>query len=295
MGAFTVGRGMPARRVAKRPEDASSGWAGIRRTPLLRDLALVIALAALLSAFVDYTLKAEAVAYFGKGEPLVRFFGLFYAGTGLAAFLLQATLGALVLRRLGLAGSVASHPVVVGAAGLISFVAPAPWRGILPRGLDVGVRNSVFRAGYELLYTPLPEATKRSAKTIIDVAWDCLGKSAGAAVILLLTRLTPLFSLAAVNVASILAAAAEFVVARRLRAGYVGALEGGLRSQGDLEAAQYSLSDFTMAESLLGLDRTSLLRTLGAGAGASDAATPDDPVVAAIADLRSGDLTAGLS
>ena len=282
---------MPARRGAKRPEDASSGWAGIRRTPLLRDLALVIALAALLSALVDYILKAEAVAYFGKGESLVRFFGLFYAGTGLAAFLLQATLGALVLRRLGLAGSVASHPVVVGAAGLISFVAPAPWRGILPRGLDVGVRNSVFRAGYELLYTPLPEATKRSAKSIIDVAWDCLGKSAGAAVILLLTRLAPLVSLAAVNVASILAATAEFVVARRLRAGYVGALEGGLRSQGDLEAAQYSLSDFTMAESLLGLDRTSLLRTLGEGAEAADAAIPDDPVVAAIADLRSGDVS----
>ena len=177
VGAFTVGRGMPARRGAKGPEDASSGWTGIRRTPLLRDLALVIALAALLSALVDYILKVEAVAYFGKGESLVRFFGLFYAGTGLAAFLLQATLGALVLRRLGLAGSVASHPVVVGAAGLISFVAPAPWRGILPRGLDVGVRNSVFRAGYELLYTPLPEATKRSAKSIIDVAWDCLGKA----------------------------------------------------------------------------------------------------------------------
>jgi hypothetical protein len=282
---------MPARRGAKRPDDTSSGWAGIRRTPLLRDLALVVALAALLGALVDYVLKAEAVAYFGKGEHLVRFFGLFYAGTGVAAFLLQATLGATVLRRLGLGGSVASHPVVVGAAGLISFVAPAPWRGILPRGLDVGVRNSIFRAGYELLYTPLPEATKRSAKSIIDVAWDCLGKSAGALVILLLTRFAPVFSLVAVNVASILAAAAEFVVARRLKTGYVRALEGGLRSQSTLEAAQYSLADFTMAESLSGLSRTALLQALGEPGGPKPTPAPsDDPVLAAIADLRSGDL-----
>ena len=93
------------------------------------------------------------------------------------------------------------------------------------------------------------------------------------------------------NVGSILAAGAEFVVARRLRAGYVSALEGGLRSQGDLEAAQYSFSDFTMAESLSGLDRTSMSPCARRGdRGRPTAATPDDPVVAAIADLRSGDL-----
>ena len=157
----------------------------------------------------------------------------------------------------------------------------------------MAVRNSVFRAGYELLYTPLAEATKRSAKSIIDVAWDCIGKGAGAAVILLLTRLGPGYSLAAVNVASVLAAAAELVVARRLRAGYVSALEGGLRSQGGaIEAAQYSLADFTMAESLSGLDHTALLRAMGEAAGAKPAKSlPDDPVLAAIADLRSGDLS----
>ena len=290
VGAFDVGRGTPLqRRGATGPTGSTAGWAGIRSTPLLRDLALVIALAAVLGALVDYVLKAEAVAYFGKGEPLVRFFGLFYAGTGLAAFLLQATLGGVVLRRLGLAGSVASHPVVIGAAGVVAFVAPAPWGGILPRGLDLGVRNSVFRAGYELLYTPLPEATKRQSKSIIDVACDCLGKGAGAAAILLLTRLSASFSLVAVNVASLVTAGAEFLVARRLRAGYVSALEGGLRNQNALEAAQYSLSDFTLAESLSGLDRTAVLRAMGGAAEPTQVAF-DDPVLAAIADLRSGDL-----
>jgi hypothetical protein len=62
----------------------------------------VIALATALAALVDYVLKPEAVAYFGKGEQLVRFFGPFYAGTSLAAFsLLQVTLARLALGRLG--------------------------------------------------------------------------------------------------------------------------------------------------------------------------------------------------
>jgi hypothetical protein len=201
-GAIIVGRAAPARQGSgEKPVPAASGWSEIRRVALLRDLALVVAIAAALAALVDFVLKAEAVAYFGKGEDLVRFFGLFYAGTGLAAFLLQATLGRFVLRRLGLGGAVASHAAAVGAACLLGFVVPGPWRGICSRGLDVSVRGSVFRAGYELFYTPLPESTKRSAKSVIDVAADCFGKGAGAAVILMLTTLIPGYATSAVNVA----------------------------------------------------------------------------------------------
>jgi hypothetical protein len=252
----------------------------------------VITLAAVLATLVDYVLKAEAVAYFGKGEPLVRFFGLFYAGTGLAAFFLQATAGKFLLRRLGLEGAVASHAAAVGTASLLGLVVPGPWRGMVARGLDVSVRGSIFRAGYELFYTPLPNAMKRSAKSIIDVAADSFGKGAGAVVVLIVTVLVPRYELAAVNVASVLAAGMEFLCARRLKAGYVHALEGGLRRQSeDLDhAAQHSLSDFTAVQSMAGLDRASVMRALGETAGATRHERLDDAVVAAIIELRSGDL-----
>ena len=293
-GALAVGRGAPASRARVVGEPERDGlWAQFQRQPLLRDLALVVASAAMLAALADYLLKAEAVGYFGKGPQLVRFFGLFYSGTGLAAVLIQAFLGRLALGRLGLAGSVASHPAVVGAAGLLGFVLPSPWRGILPRGLDVVVRNSTFRAGYELLYTPLTEATKRSAKSIIDVAFDCAGKGAGAVLILVLVSLVPLHPFAAVNLAVALTAAGEFLVARRLRAGYVGVLEEGLRRQGEhLEhAVEYSMADFTVARSMAGLDRAAVLRAVGSPGTVRPTALPaDDPVVAAIIEFRSGDL-----
>lgn len=296
-GAVALGKGAPPRRGGDEPLDHASGWTHIRRQPLLRDLALVITLAAVVAAFVDYLMKAEAVAYFGKGDSLVRFFGVFYAGSGLAAVLIQSTLGRVALARLGLGGSVASHPIVVGAASVLGFVAPFPWRGVLPRSLDVSVRSSIFRTGYELLYTPLAEATKRSAKSLVDVACDCAGKGAGAVLILLLVGLAPDHPFAAVNLAAVVASGAEFAVARRLRTGYVGALEGGLRRQGeDFEPApQYSMADFTVAGSMGGLDRAVVLRALESSESPATAtaapATPADPVVACIAELRSGDLT----
>ena len=295
-GAALLGHDGPRRRAPAALPDQTGAWTHIRRQPLLRDLALVVLLAAMVAALVDYLLKAEAVSYFGRGEPLVRFFGLFYAGTGLAAVVIQSALGRVALTRLGLGGSVASHPIVVGASALLGFVAPTPWRGVLPRGVDVAVRNSIFRAGYELLYTPLAEATKRSAKSIVDVACDCAGKGAGAGLILALVALAPRYPLAAINLAAVAVAGAEFVVARRLRTGYVTALEGGLRRQGEeIEAApQYSMADFTIAAGVAGLDRASIQRALGGGDAKETAdgtsAEPVDPVVAAIIELRSGSL-----
>ena len=259
--------------------------------PLLRDLALVVALAAALAALTDYVLKAEVVSWFGRGESLVRFFGLFYAGTAFVAFLLQAVLGRAILARIGLGGSVASHPLLVGAAGVLGFIAPVPWRAILPRGLDVTLRSSIFRAGYELFYTPLAETSKRAAKSAVDVSADCLGKGAGAALIVLLTRLDPSYAFVAVNMAGVLVAAGEFTVARRLRAGYVTALEGGLKRQAeDLQQAAPRF-DFTVAASMVGLDAGSIRRAVDDISERKGTATPHDPVVAAIASLRSGDLS----
>jgi hypothetical protein len=291
-GAVAVGSGAPARRSHDAvAHDRTGLWAQFQRQPLLRNLALVSTMGAMLAVLADYLVKAEAVAYFGEGPHLVRFFGLFYAATGLVTVLIQVTVGRFALGRLGLGGSVASHSGVVGAASLFGFLLPTPWRGILPRGFDLVLRNSISRTGYELLYTPIAEAAKRSAKPLIDVACDCAGKSAGAILILILVGLVPLHPFAAVNLAVALAAAGEFVVARRLRASYVSALEGGLRRQGGhLErAVEHSMADFTVAGSMAGLDRAALLRAVGSPRPVQPTALPTDSVIAAIVELRSGD------
>ena len=292
-GALAVGRGAPVNRSRAEDEpDLGGGWTQIRNQPLLRNLAVVIALAATLTALVDYLLKAEAVAYFGRGPHLVRFFGVFYAGTAVTAVLIQASFGRFVLGRLGIGGSVASHSAVVAAASVLGFALPIPLGGIFSRGLDVVVRSSTFRAGYEMLYTPLAEATKRSAKSVIDVAVDSSGKGAGAMLLLLLVSIAPLHPFVIVNAAAVAVAIGEFLVARRLQAEYISALEGGLRRQGaDLEqAVEYSMTDFTVVGTMAGLDRAAVLHALKSPGPVQMSAQPADPVVAAIIEFRSGDL-----
>jgi hypothetical protein len=64
-----------------------AGATAIRRVPLLRDLAVVIALATALAALVDYVLKPEAVAYFGEGEHSCGFSALSMPGRASPRFL----------------------------------------------------------------------------------------------------------------------------------------------------------------------------------------------------------------
>jgi hypothetical protein len=281
-GVLVIGRGgewVPAGRDRDRK---AGGWAALVGAPYLRGLAVVAALAAVVGTLCDYVLKADVSAQLTGGAPLIRFFGVFYAATGMVAFLIQAFLAPALINRLRIAGTLGVHPAVVGLAGLLAIVVPSPWRGIVLRSADVTARHSVFRTGYELLFTFLPEATKRSAKATIDVGLDCAGNWLGAAVVFLLTRLVPAHALTAVTAAAIAAAAAEFVATWRLRTGYVRELEQRMAGHGAQlpHVTHYSFNQLT-----IGLDYSTA--ELAFDPASDPAAARGDPLAAARATLRS--------
>jgi hypothetical protein len=283
-GALLVGHGSP-RASGRREQGPDASGENVRARSHLRVLAVVMGLAAVTGTLCDYVFKADVSARVAGGASLVRFFGLFYAATGTVAFLIQAAATSAAISRVGRAATLSAHPVAVGAAGLLAFVAPPPWRGVLLRSADVTVRHSVFRTGYELLYTSLPEATRRSAKATIDVGWDCLGNGAGAVVVFLLTRLLPAGDLVALTGAVLVVATLEFVAAWRLRPGYEGTVKDDLRRHGTnlSHLTQYAFNVVTMA---FGPPRH---ETVPLPRAADTQGAHEDPLVTARADLRSAD------
>ena len=284
-GVLAVARGRGRRGDSDERVRPAGDGTRANHAPYLRAVAAIATLAALVGTLCDYVLKADVAAHVAGGVPLIRFFGLFYAATGITAFVIQFTVGQATLKRLKITGTLAVHPLAVGTAGLVALVAPAPWRGVLLRSADVTVRHSIFRTGYELLYTPLPETTRRSAKATIDVGWDCIGNGLGAAVVFLLTRLVPALDVTAVTLAAMAAAGAELAGARRLRSGYVSAVEERFRERlaGLPRVTHYTFNPVTMAR----------LASLDSGGGgwsvARDSPPLEDPVVAALSALRSDD------
>jgi hypothetical protein len=126
-----------------------------------------------------YPAEAKAVETFGPGDNLLRFFANYYAAISLMTFVLQTLSSRFVLERFGLALTTSTPSIALLAGGLGSIVAPGLGGLLVARGGESIFRGSWFRAGSELLYTPLPPAEKRAAKSLIDVAFDRLGDAIG--------------------------------------------------------------------------------------------------------------------
>jgi hypothetical protein len=135
------------------------------------------------------------------------------------------------------------------------------------------VTNSLYRSGYELLYTPLPEAEKRRVKAVVDVAVDKAGTLVGGGVVAAVLAVAPegaeprLFALAA-GVALV-----GLVLSRRLHVGYIRALEQSLlagRVRLDPADVHDRTTELTLAHTGV-IERGALLSQIealrGAGAG----------------------------
>jgi hypothetical protein len=207
----------------------------LREVPYLQNLALVVALGAVTSGLLDYLFSVEAVKILPEGPELLSFFAFFWLLVGLVSFALQTLLGGLVLAKLGLAFTIGLLPGAVVVGGVFVFALPGLWTTGVLRGSEAVLRNSLFRTGYELLYTPLSEQRKRSTKLLIDVGFDRIGTVAASAIIFATIQLTQDGERASVILLALTVATALATLARSrpLHVGYVPVLEESLRKEAE--------------------------------------------------------------
>lgn len=273
---------LPSLAGAEAP-GASGSLAGLRilrEVPYLRHLALIVALGAVAESLLDYNLKAAAAAELARGAELMSFFALFHTAVSLLGLGAQTLATRPALQSLGLAGTVAVLPgtVLLGAAGTLA--APRLLAGTLARGGQAVLQGSLFRSGYELLFTAIAKHQKRPTKAIVDVAFDKLGGALGAGLVLLAVALWPGGATRVLAALAGACALAALALSRRLHRGYVQALAENLRSGAVLLDASQALDSTT---------RLTLLESglLPGGAGPAAELRPD-PVLQAAQALASG-------
>src|SRR5262245_27639063 len=215
-----------AEPAGERP--ARSALRVLSEAPYLRNLALLVLLGTTGAALVDYLFKAQALDTFGRGDNLLRFFALYYAGTSLIAFALQTSASLAILERFGVAFSAATPSGAMLAGSLAGLVAPGLGTLLVARGGESVFRSSFFRAGYELFYTPVPADEKRAAKTLIDVGFDRLGDGLGGGLVRAVALLGPAWQASTLLWFAIVCSAGALLAAGRLKRGYLGTLENSL-------------------------------------------------------------------
>lgn len=230
-----------------------SGFHLLKETRYLRSLAALVFLSTIGAALIDYAFKAAAVSRFGSDESLLRFFAIYYAGISLISFLVQASLSGPTLQKLGLAASASTPSIALFAGGIAALAFPGLASAAGARAGESVFRGSLFRASYEIFYTPIPSREKRAAKSLIDVGFDRLGDAAGGGLVRMALMLPGAAQITTVVFLAVAAAAASLVVASRLHGQYIETLERSLVNRA-LELDLADVEDTTT--------RTAMLRTI---------------------------------
>ncbi|MBW2233505.1 MAG: hypothetical protein JRH17_24255 [Deltaproteobacteria bacterium] len=289
IGIIQIGAGDHDTARTDAPPDSTTQI--FRATPYLRHLALLVALGAFCQATYDYVFKARAAAIFETSAELVSFFALFYMALNLVTFVVQNLLAQRSLKLFGLTFTVGTLPGSGAIFGAIALAFPGLPAAAAMRG-GIGVtENSLFRSGYELLFTPILPEKKRPTKTLIDVGGDKIGTALGGAAAFIVLAIAPSVANVLLVMAGIIASVCGVYVTRRLHFGYVASLEESLRA-GSLSLESVEIADattqFAVEEIREALGRSDALRREELGT----TSTPDQGVDLSILvereQLRSG-------
>jgi len=274
-------------------DSLTTAWPIFQRSRYVQTLAALVVLGSTAAALLDILFKTQAATLIGRGHVLLRFFAIFYTLGQILSFGVQVLVTRKWLEKLGLARGVGSLPAVVAAGGLGALIFPTFSVLVVTRALELILRGSIYRAGYELFYTPLPVQEKRAAKPVIDVVFDRLGDVLGGGVSQIFLALGGMVAIKGILLVAVGLSAVGMFVARRLGKLYVRVLEKGLVNRAiELDV---STGDELMTRSLL-------LRTLSIKTESVSQPAPaptqavvrdmrpliSDPILQRLADLRSG-------
>jgi hypothetical protein len=258
----------------------------VARNRYLLQMAALIIVSSVIAGLLDYALKAETSLRYTARPDLLGFFATFYAAVGVVTFVVQVGLGPILLNRFGLGGSIFVLPGSVILGGVVAASANEFWGFVCLRAIESVFANSLFRSGFEVLYTPLAPDEKRPTKTIIDVGGNRLGDMLGGGLLLVVLLALPQVPARWVVVLAALVAIGSFWLMASLYRGYVSRLAANLRG-GAFPIDAASVPDATtrriFAETTAASERELLLARIRALEGRSALSAVADAV-----DARSG-------
>ena len=136
----------------------------------------------------DLRVREAKRAVDAAADRITEFSGAFNFFMGITAFLLQLVLTGPALRRFGISLTIVLLPLSLGLGSLFILVWPRLWSVLLTNGFDQGLRFSVDKATFELLYMPVDSRIKHDVKSTIDLVINRVADAVGGVVLGLATH-----------------------------------------------------------------------------------------------------------
>lgn len=146
----------------------------------------IIATSVITAKLVDYQFSALASARYADEDRLTAFFGFWFSTFNVIGLLIQLLLTQRIVQRLGVSGALFFLPVGLVIGAISMFMVPGLNSAIFSRLTDGSLKQSLHRAGVEMLFLPVSEVVKERIKTYIDVLIDSVAGGMGGLLLLLL-------------------------------------------------------------------------------------------------------------
>jgi len=146
----------------------------------------IIATSVITAKLVDYQFSALASARYADEDRLTAFFGFWFSTFNVIGLLIQLVLTQRIVQRLGVSGALFFLPAGLALGAILMFVMPGLSSAIFSRLTDGSLKQSLHRAGVEMLFLPVSDAVKERIKTYIDVLIDSVAGGLGGLLLLLL-------------------------------------------------------------------------------------------------------------
>ena len=195
-------------------------------------LASIVGISVLVAKLVEYQFGAIASEKILSEDQLTAFFGFWLSTLNIISLGIQLFLTRRVVGVFGVGASLFFLPVgiLLGASAIL--INPALWSAIFIKIADGSLKNSVNKAGIELLSLPIPAESKNQTKTFIDVFVDSLATGISGLLLVLFTYVLG-FGVQGVSAVTIVMIFLWMYLAYRIRQEYVQSFRIKMESNGN--------------------------------------------------------------
>jgi AAA family ATP:ADP antiporter len=173
-------------RRRKRAEVQENPFRIIQESRHLLLLCGIVALSVITAKLVDYQFSAMALRRFANEDQLTAFFGFWFSTFNVIGLFIQLLITQRVVKFVGISGALSVLPAGLTFGALLMLIMPGLNMAIFSRLIDGSLKQSLHRAGVEMLFLPVSREVKERIKTYIDVFIDSAAGGLGGLLLLLL-------------------------------------------------------------------------------------------------------------
>jgi AAA family ATP:ADP antiporter len=214
-------------------------------------LAGIVGISVLVATLVDFQYSAIASRLIEDEDKLTEFFGFWLSTLSVISLVIQLSITSRVLKSFGVGASLFFLPIGILIGAIAIIFNPALWSGVSLKVSEGGFKQSIQKAGVELLTLPIPPDIKNRAKAFIDVFVVNFARGVGGILLIIVVVVMGL-SVGYVSLVMISLIAFWIYLNSLIRNEYVNSFRLALEKRSiDLDKQTLNLDDASVFESLI--------------------------------------------